>query len=345
MHASSTCSILRRRSRLVTITGPGGAGKSRLALEVAAGAADGATRAPRRARARSRTPISSRARSPGLSACVRREHSRSSTPSPTDSRAPARSCSWTTSSTCRAAATHVAVASRSCARSPGARPRAGCRSDFRSSECSRWNHYRSRRRRRCSSSLRQRAASSCRTTRSPSVQEICRRLDGLPLAIELVAARLVVLPPAEIVRALEDGLALEMEGPVDLPERQRTLRAAIDWSYGRLTDSQRVLHGTLAVFSESASLADARALPRRSRSCPISRRSSAGAWFEARQQTEQSACPCSKRFASMRSTTCDRTISSMTSRASRPALPRPGTRSGARARRLEAGRMARSARA
>ena len=93
-----------------------------------------------------------------------------------------------------------------------------------------------------------------------SVHEICRRLDGLPLAIELVAARLVVLPPAEIVRALEEGLALEMEGPVDLPERQRTLRAAIDWSYSRLTDDQRLLHGTLAVFSDSASLDDARAL-------------------------------------------------------------------------------------
>jgi predicted ATPase/class 3 adenylate cyclase len=93
-----------------------------------------------------------------------------------------------------------------------------------------------------------------------SVHEICRRLDGLPLAIELVAARLVVLPPNEIVRALEEGLALEMEGPVDLPERQRTLRAAIDWSYGRLTEDQRLLHGTLAVFSDGASLEDARAL-------------------------------------------------------------------------------------
>jgi predicted ATPase/class 3 adenylate cyclase len=91
-----------------------------------------------------------------------------------------------------------------------------------------------------------------------SVREICRRLDGLPLAIELVAARLVVLPPAEIVRALGEGLALRMEGPVDLPERQRTLRAAIDWSYQRLTADQRALHGTLAVFADSASLADAR---------------------------------------------------------------------------------------
>ncbi len=54
----------------------------------------------------------------------------------------------------------------------------------------------------------------------------------------------LVLPPAEIVRALGEGLALEMEGPVDLPERQRTLRAAIDWSYQRLTESQRQLHGS-----------------------------------------------------------------------------------------------------
>ncbi len=51
-----------------------------------------------------------------------------------------------------------------------------------------------------------------------------------------------------------------MEGPVDLPERQRTLRAAIDWSYGRLTESQRALHGALAVFSDGAALDDARAL-------------------------------------------------------------------------------------
>ena len=93
-----------------------------------------------------------------------------------------------------------------------------------------------------------------------SVREICRRLDGLPLAIELVAARLAVLPPAEIVRALGEGLALEMEGPVDLPERQRTLRAAIDWSYGRLSERQQLLHGTLAVFSNGAALEDARAL-------------------------------------------------------------------------------------
>ena len=93
-----------------------------------------------------------------------------------------------------------------------------------------------------------------------SVREICRRLDGLPLAIELVAARLVVLPPAHILEALDEGLALQMEGPVDLPARQRTLRATIDWSYSLLNERQRELHGTLAVFAGGCSLDDARAI-------------------------------------------------------------------------------------
>jgi predicted ATPase/class 3 adenylate cyclase len=95
-----------------------------------------------------------------------------------------------------------------------------------------------------------------------SVDAICRRLDGLPLAIELVAARLVVLPPAQILRALDEGLALEMEGPVDLPERQRTLRAAIDWSYRLLTQEQRERHGALAVFANGCTLEDAEAVAR-----------------------------------------------------------------------------------
>jgi predicted ATPase/class 3 adenylate cyclase len=94
----------------------------------------------------------------------------------------------------------------------------------------------------------------------PAVREICRRLDGLPLAIELVAARLAVLPPAQLLLALDEGLALDMEGPVDLPERQRTLRAAIDWSYGLLSESQRGLHRSLAVFTGGCTLEDARAL-------------------------------------------------------------------------------------
>jgi predicted ATPase/class 3 adenylate cyclase len=93
-----------------------------------------------------------------------------------------------------------------------------------------------------------------------AVAEICRRLDGLPLAIELVAARLVVLPPAQVLEALDHGLALEMEGPVDLPERQRTLRATIEWSYGLLSERQRELHEALAIFAGGCTLADARSL-------------------------------------------------------------------------------------
>ena len=76
----------------------------------------------------------------------------------------------------------------------------------------------------------------------PAVREICRRLDGLPLAIELVAARLAVLPPPQLLLALDEGLTLDMEGPVDLPDRQRTLRATIDWSYSLLSESQQELH-------------------------------------------------------------------------------------------------------
>ncbi len=93
-----------------------------------------------------------------------------------------------------------------------------------------------------------------------SIEEICRRLDGLPLAIELVASRLVILPPAQVLEALKHGLALEMEGPVDLPERQRTLRATLDWTYALLSDRQRELHETLAVFSGGCSLTGLRVL-------------------------------------------------------------------------------------
>jgi predicted ATPase/DNA-binding SARP family transcriptional activator len=96
----------------------------------------------------------------------------------------------------------------------------------------------------------------------PAVHAICRRLDGLPLAVELVAARLVVLPPAHILRALDEGMGLDMEGPIDLPERQRTLRATIDWSLDLLTDSQRELLCAIAVFAGGCNLEDARAVSR-----------------------------------------------------------------------------------
>jgi predicted ATPase/DNA-binding SARP family transcriptional activator len=81
------------------------------------------------------------------------------------------------------------------------------------------------------------------------VAEICWRLDGLPLAIELAAARGKLLPPATLVQGLEQALDLLTGGPRDLPHRQQTLRAALDWSYDLLSESERVLFGRLAVFS------------------------------------------------------------------------------------------------
>ncbi|MEO5634337.1 BTAD domain-containing putative transcriptional regulator [Gaiella sp.] len=95
-----------------------------------------------------------------------------------------------------------------------------------------------------------------------TVQEICRRLDGLPLAIELVTARLVLLAPVQLLAALDDGLVLAMEGPADLPIRQRTLHATLGWSYALLTADQRRLHGLLAVFAGGSALEDAVAVAR-----------------------------------------------------------------------------------
>ena len=79
--------------------------------------------------------------------------------------------------------------------------------------------------------------------------EICRRLDGLPLAIELAAARVNVLSPAEIARRLDRRLALLTAGPADAPLRQRTLRSTIEWSYDLLSEPEQTAFARLAVFT------------------------------------------------------------------------------------------------
>ena len=87
-----------------------------------------------------------------------------------------------------------------------------------------------------------------------AVVEICRRLDGLPLAIELAAARIKLLPPGVLQERLSNRLKLLTGGARNLPERQRTLRNAIAWSYDLLGGSEKVLFARLGVFSGGATL-------------------------------------------------------------------------------------------
>lgn len=83
---------------------------------------------------------------------------------------------------------------------------------------------------------------------APAVAEICQRLDGLPLAIELAAARVRLLPPQAMLGRLDDPLTFLTGGWRDVPARQQTLRATIDWSYNLLSVGEQQLLARLAVF-------------------------------------------------------------------------------------------------
>lgn len=93
------------------------------------------------------------------------------------------------------------------------------------------------------------------------VREVCRRLECVPLALELAASRVGLLTPAEIVEHLDDQLRfLKLKNAKDLPPRQRALRAAIDWSYAMLAEDNQELFAELAVFVGGFTLVDANAV-------------------------------------------------------------------------------------
>ena len=93
-----------------------------------------------------------------------------------------------------------------------------------------------------------------------TVAQICARLDGLPLAIELVAPRIKMLSLSAILNGLDNRLKLLTGGARDLPARQRTLRGAIDWGYNLLDDGERLLFARLAMFTGGFTLESAEAV-------------------------------------------------------------------------------------
>jgi predicted ATPase len=87
-----------------------------------------------------------------------------------------------------------------------------------------------------------------------AVAEICRRLEGLPLAIELAAARTRLLPPTTLLDRLDRRLPVLAGGPHDLPARQKTMRDAIAWSYGLLDEPEQALFRRMCVFTGGCTL-------------------------------------------------------------------------------------------
>lgn len=92
------------------------------------------------------------------------------------------------------------------------------------------------------------------------IEEICSRLDGLPLAIELAAARIKMLPPIAILERLQSRLQLLTGGALDQPERQHTLRNAIAWSYDLLNEPERKLFRRISVFVGGCTVESAEAV-------------------------------------------------------------------------------------
>jgi predicted ATPase len=87
-----------------------------------------------------------------------------------------------------------------------------------------------------------------------AVAQICAQLDGLPLSLELAASRIKLLPPTAMLARLESRLSLLTSGPIDLPERQQSLRQTLDWSYNLLEFGEQRFFRRLGVFVGGSSL-------------------------------------------------------------------------------------------
>ena len=106
----------------------------------------------------------------------------------------------------------------------------------------------------CERARAQEPAFALTDSNAGAVTDICRRVDGLPLAIELAAARCALLTPAEIAARLETALDALGTGPRDAPARQRTLRATVEWSYELLDEEERRCFERCAVFAGGATI-------------------------------------------------------------------------------------------
>ena len=245
-----------RRARLVTLTGAGGSGKTRLAIEVAA-----ATRrtAPRRRLAgRSRARVRRAARPQGgRAACSACASGRTAICSTTSSSACASRSCCSCSTTASTWPTPAPGSPRICcaaARSCGCWRRAASRSASPASRCTapaRWPVPEAGRRLDAIARAERRSgrASQLDSETAPVVGHVCRRLDGLPLAIELAAARTASLSLDDLASRLDDRFALLTGGARTALPRQRTLEATVAWSYDLLGPTQRVLFDRLSVFA------------------------------------------------------------------------------------------------
>ena len=241
MEVDAVTALLRGETRLVTLTGPGGAGKTRVALraahELADAFADGVWFVGLAALVDPALVRPAIAQTLGFAEETLDEELRG------------RELLLLLDNFEQLLDAAPAVAA-SCSR-----PRRACacsRRAARGCACTASTSWRSR---RCPPPTRRSSSSAVRgppgreLPPGPLVAEICRRLDGLPLAIELVAARTAELTPAELMSSLDDRLELASKGARDLPERQRTLRAAIGWSHDLLDVSEQRLFAHLGVFA------------------------------------------------------------------------------------------------